>query len=162
MKTVKTNAMRLLDKADITYETLTYDYDELDLSGLKAAAALRLPPGNIFKTLVLKGDRTGYLVGCVPVDHEIDLKALAILSGDKRVDMIPQKDLLPLTGYLRGGCSPVGMKKRWPTFIDQSALLQDKIAVSAGQRGIQMLLKPEDLIRFTAAVTGEFSRETPV
>ena len=158
MKVTKTNAMRLLDQAGIHYEMLTYEYDENDLSGLKAAAALKLPSDSIFKTLILHGDRSGYLVGCLPVNQEIDLKALAILSGDKRVDMIPQKDLLPLTGYLRGGCSPVGMKKRWPTCISESALQLDKIAVSGGQRGVQMLLKPNDLIRYTGARVGAFGR----
>jgi len=158
MKVTKTNAMRLLDQAGIPYEILTYEFDENDLSGLKAAAALKLPSASIFKTLVLAGERTGHLTACLPVDQEIDLKALAVLAGDKRVEMIAQKDLLPLTGYLRGGCSPVGMKKRWPTYICESALLLDKIAVSAGQRGIQMLLKPGDLIRFTGAKVGRFSR----
>ena len=158
MKVAKTNAMRLLDQAGIAYEILTYEYDENDLSGLKAADALKLPPALIFKTLVLVGDRTGHMVACLPVDQEIDLKALAVLSGDKRVEMIAQKDLLPLTGYLRGGCSPIGMKKRWPTYICESAMERGKIAVSAGQRGIQVLLKPDDLIRYTEAKVGTFSR----
>lgn len=159
MKTPKTNAMRLLDAAGITYEVRTYEYDENDLSGMKAAQALKMPPEQIYKTLVAQGDRTGYLVCCVAVDREIDLKELAALSGDKRVEMIPQKDLLPLTGYLRGGCSPVGMKKQWPTFVDELILLQDKIAVSAGLRGCQMLLAPDDLLRITVARTGTLSRD---
>jgi Cys-tRNA(Pro)/Cys-tRNA(Cys) deacylase len=158
MKTPKTNAMRQLDQAGIRYEILTYEYDENDLSGLKAAQNMNLPPEQVFKTLVAKGDRNGLLVCCLAVDREVDLKELAVLSGDKRVDMIPQKDLLPLTGYLRGGCSPVGMRKQWPTYIDELALQQEKIAVSAGQRGCQMLLAPADLIRRIAAKTGAFSR----
>jgi Cys-tRNA(Pro)/Cys-tRNA(Cys) deacylase len=159
MKTPKTNAMRILDQAGISYEVLTYEYDENDLSGKKAAQTLKMDPACIFKTLVAQGDRTGYLVCCLSVDCEIDLKELAIESGNKRVELIPQKDLLPLTGYLRGGCSPVGMKKQWPTFIDESVLLQEKIAVRAGQRGLQMLLSPDDLIRCTSAKVGAFSRE---
>jgi Cys-tRNA(Pro)/Cys-tRNA(Cys) deacylase len=160
MKIPKTNAMRLLDLAGISYDVLTYEYDENDLSGMKAAQSLKLDPACIFKTLVAHGDRCGYLVCCLPVDREVDLKELAAESGNKRVELIPQKDLLPLTGYLRGGCSPVGMKKPWPAFIDERALLQEKIAVSAGQRGLQMLLAPDDLIRFTSARLGAFSRET--
>jgi Cys-tRNA(Pro)/Cys-tRNA(Cys) deacylase len=159
MKTPKTNAMRQLDQAGIRYEILTYEYDENDLSGLKAADNMGLPPERVYKTLVARGDRTGYLVCCLAVDREADLKELAALSGDKRVDMIPQKDLLSLTGYLRGGCSPVGMKKQWPTYIEERALLQEKIAVSAGQRGCQILVAPADLIRRTAARTGSFSRD---
>ena len=108
MKTPKTNAMRLLDQAGVKYSVLTYDYNENDLSGIKAASALNMPPEAVYKTLVMKGDRTGFLVCCLAVDQEADLKAVAGLSGDKRVEMIPQKDLLPLTGYQRGGCSPIG------------------------------------------------------
>ncbi|HBP37605.1 MAG TPA: Cys-tRNA(Pro) deacylase [Clostridiales bacterium] len=160
MKSPKTNAMRHLDQAGIDFEARTYEYDENDLSGLKAARTLNLPPDMIYKTLVAHGDRTGYLVCCIAVNREVDLKALAALSGDKRVDMIPVKDLLPLTGYLRGGCSPVGMKRQWPTFLDERALLQEKIAVSAGQRGCQMILTPGDLIRITGARTGSISRQS--
>ncbi len=159
MKVPKTNAMRLLDQAGIAYEVRTYEYDESDLSGLKAAQALSMPAEQIYKTLVAQGDRTGYLVCCVAVDREIDLKLLAQLSGDKRVELIPQKELLPLTGYLRGGCSPLGMKKQWPTFIDELVILQEIVAVSAGQRGCQMLLAPADLIRVSGARLGSLSRE---
>jgi len=158
MKTPKTNAMRLLDQAGISYEVRTYAYDENDLSGLKAAQALNMPPERIYKTLVAQGDKTGYLVCCVAVDREIDLKELALLSGDKRVELIPTKELLPLTGYLRGGCSPLGMKKQWPTYMDEWVVLQDQIAVSAGLRGCQMLLAPDDLIRVTQARLGNLSR----
>ncbi len=158
MKTPKTNAMRLLDQAGIAYEIRTYPYDESDLSGIKAADSLGLPAERVFKTIVMHGNRSGYLVGCLPVDREIDLKALAGLSGDKHIEMISQKDLLPLTGYIRGGCSPIGMKKQLPSFIDEMALLQEKIAVSAGKRGIQMLLAPADLIRHLDAMVGDFAR----
>ena len=156
MKQNKTNAMRLLDRAGIPYEIMTYPYDENDLSGMKAADSLGLPPGKIFKTIVLHGNRTGYMAGCLPVDKEINLKALALLSGDKHVEMIPQKDLLSLTGYIRGGCSPLGMKKQLPSFIDERALSQEKIAVSAGKRGVQILLSPTDLIEYLQATVGSF------
>lgn len=159
IKTPRTNAMRLLDQAGIEYTVLTYQYDESDLSGLKAAAALQMPPASICKTLVLHGDKSGYLVCCLAVDRETDLKALAALSGNRSVEMIPQKDLLQLTGYLRGGCSPIGMKKLYPTFVEEAALAQTKIAISAGQRGCQLLLAPGDLVRFIAARTGRFSRD---
>ena len=159
MKAPRTNAMRLLDQAGITYGVLTYEYDENDLSGLKAAEALKLPPESIYKTLVVQGDRLGYMVCCLPVDREVDLKALATVSGNKRVELIPTKDLLPLTGYLRGGCSPVGMKKQWPTYVEELVFEQEKIAVSAGQRGCQLLLAPDDLIRYTDAKTGSFCRD---
>lgn len=158
MKTPKTNAMRLLDQAGIAYEIRTYPYDESDLSGIKAADSLGLPAERVFKTIVMHGNRSGYLVGCLPVDREIDLKALAGLSGDKHIEMISQKDLLPLTGYIRGGCSPIGMKKQLPSFIDERALLQERIAVSAGKRGVQILLAPPDLIRFLNAKVGDFAR----
>lgn len=157
MKQPKTNAMRLLDRAGITYEIMTYTYDENDLSGMKAADSLGLPPQQIFKTIVLHGNRTGHMAGCLPVDKEINLKALALLSGDKHIEMIPQKDLLSLTGYIRGGCSPLGMKKQLPSFIDERALLQDKIAVSAGKRGVQILLAPADLIEYLQATVGSFT-----
>ena len=158
MKIPKTNAMRLLDKAGIAYEIMTYTYDESDLSGLKAAASLGLSPEKMFKTLVLHGNRTGHLVGCLPVDKEIDLKALALLSGDKHIEMIAQKELLSLTGYIRGGCSPIGMKKQLPSFIDETALLQERIAVSAGKRGVQKLISPAELNRVLDAMVGDFAR----
>lgn len=158
MKLPKTNAMRILDQAGIHYEVRYYEYDDQDLSGLKAARALDLPPDQVYKTLVAQGDKSGYLVCCLAVDLEIDLKSLAVLSGNKRVELIPQKDLLPLTGYLRGGCSPVGMKKKWPAYLDEAALLQARIAVSGGQRGCQVLLEPSDLIRCIDATCGSISR----
>lgn len=158
-KTPRTNAMRLLDQAGIEYTVLTYQYDESDLSGLKAADSLQMPPASIYKTLVLHGDKSGYLVCCLAVDRETDLKALAVLSGNKSVEMIPTKDLLQLTGYLRGGCSPIGMKKQWPTYLEAAALAQTQIAISAGQRGCQLLLAPGDLIRFISTRTGSFARD---
>ncbi len=141
----KTNVMRLLDAAGIPYRTVTYEVDENDLSGVHVAAQLGEDPDMCFKTLVLKGERCGYLVCCIPVAEEVDLKKAARAAGDKKVDMIPMKDLLPVTGYIRGGCSPIGMKKKFPTYIDDTAQLFDEIGVSGGARGFQIFLNPQDL-----------------
>lgn len=146
---VKTNVMRLLDAAKISYESKEYEVDEQDLSGSHAADMMGADHDTIFKTLVLKGEKTGYLVCCIPVDEELDLKKVAKAAHDKKVEMIPMKDLLPLTGYIRGGCSPIGMKKKFPLYIEETAVLFDKIAVSAGQRGVQILLSPDDLCAYT-------------
>ena len=146
---VKTNVMRLLDAANISYESKEYEVDEKDLSGSHAADMMGADHDTIFKTLVLKGDKTGDLVCCIPVDEELDLKKVAKAAHDKKVEMIPMKDLLPLTGYIRGGCSPIGMKKKFPLYIEETAILFEKIAVSAGQRGVQILLSPNDLCAYT-------------
>lgn len=146
-----TNVMRLLDKAGIGYETKEYEYDESDLSGVHAAEVLGLDPDMVFKTLVLKGDKTGYFVCVIPVAMEIDLKKAAGLTGNKKCDLIPVKELLPLTGYLRGGCSPVGMRKQFPTYLDETAQLNDVISVSAGQRGVQVVLQPDELLSYIGA-----------
>lgn len=151
----KTNAMRMLDSAGIHYRILTYDVDEKDLSGVHVAATCGLPVEQVYKTLVLRGDKSGHLVAVLPVGMELDLKALALLSGNKKVEMIAVKDLLPLTGYIRGGCSPVGMKKAFPTYFEESAILYDWISVSAGVRGTQLLLNPEELIAFLRAEMGD-------
>ncbi|MBQ1504045.1 MAG: Cys-tRNA(Pro) deacylase [Oscillospiraceae bacterium] len=147
----KTNATRLLDAASVSYEIRTYEYSEDDLSGVHAAAVLGMDPDRVFKTLVAKGDRTGICVFCIPVAAELDLKRAAAVSGNKKIEMAHVKDLLALTGYIRGGCSPVGMKKKYPTYIDETAQLYDTIAVSAGKRGMQMLLSPEDLRAYCEA-----------
>lgn len=147
----KTNVMRLLDAAKIPYEAKEYPVDENDLSGSHAADLMGVDHGSMFKTLVLKGEKTGYLVCCIPVDGEVDLKKAARAAGDKRMELLPMKDLLPATGYIRGGCSPIGMKKRFPTLIDETAMYYDKIAVSAGVRGLQILLNPEDLASYVGA-----------
>ena len=141
----KTNAMRLLDAAAIPYRTAEYAYDENDLSGMHAAELTGIPAEQVFKTLVARGEKQGYLVFCIPVCCELDLKKAAKAAKDKRIDLIHVKELLPLTGYIRGGCSPIGMKKKFPTFMDETAQLYDEIAVSAGQRGCQLLLDPEAL-----------------
>ena len=143
--------MRLLDAAKIPYEAKEYPVDENDLSGSHAADLMGVDHGSMFKTLVLAGERTGYLVCCIPVDREVNLKKAAKAAGDKKVEMIHMKDLLSVTGYIRGGCSPVGMKKRFPTFIDESALAYEKIAVSAGTRGVQVVLNPQMLADYVGA-----------
>ncbi|WP_251493719.1 Cys-tRNA(Pro) deacylase [Otoolea muris] len=147
----KTNVMRLLDAAGIEYAVGEYEVDENDLSGSHAADVMGVDHDTMYKTLVLKGDKNGYLVCCIPVDEELDLKKAARASGDKKVEMIHMKELLPLTGYMRGGCSPVGMKKKFPTFIEETAVLFDEISVSAGQRGVQVRLNPEKLAGYIGA-----------
>ena len=143
-----TNAMRLLTQAGISFTPVEYAYDEADLSGVHAAAALGLDPEATFKTLVLRGERQGLFVCCIPVGAEVDLKKAAKAMGDKRAEMLHLKDLLPATGYIRGGCSPVGMKKRLPTFLEETAQLFDRIAVSAGIRGQMLLLEPDALCAY--------------
>lgn len=152
----KTNAMRRLDAAHIPYQVLTYPVDENDLSGTHTADILGLPVDQVFKTLICHGEKCGYRVFCLPVAEELDLKKCAQIAGDKRVEMIPVKDILPLTGYLRGGCSPIGMKKAFPTVIDESAILYDIIYVSGGQRGIQIGLSPQALCDFIGASFADF------
>ena len=147
----KTNVMRLLDAARIPYEAKEYPVDENDLSGSHAADLMGVDHGSMFKTLVMKGEKTGYLVCCIPVDGEVNLKKAAKAAGDKKVEMLHMKDLLPVTGYVRGGCSPIGMKKKFPTYIDESALEYEKIAVSAGTRGVQVILSPEKLAAYVGA-----------
>lgn len=151
----KTNAIRLLEQAGIDYEARMYPVDESDLSGTHAAVVLGLPAGQVFKTLVLRGAKTGYFVCCIPVDQEVDLKKAAKAVGDKKAEMLPMKDLLPVTGYLRGGCSPVGMKKKFPTFFDASAQKWERISVSAGTRGEMVLVGPERLRALTGAMYAE-------
>lgn len=150
-KTIKTNAMRILDKEKIEYEPITYTVDENDLSGVNIASQVGLPFEMVFKTLVAKGDKTGPVVFCIPVDKEINLKKAASLTGNKKIEMVHVKDLLSLTGYIRGGCSPIGMKKKFPTYINDTASSFEKITVSAGMKGCQLLLKVEELVKITNA-----------
>lgn len=147
----KTNAARLLDSAGIAYELIPYSYSEDDLSAQSVAAELGEDIDMVFKTLVLRGDKNGFFVCVIPGDFEVDLKTAARLSGNKSCEMVHVKELLPLTGYIRGGCSPIGMKKQYPTFVHESALLYDYIYISAGQRGLQLKISPQDLIDFTGA-----------
>ena len=151
----KTNAMRMLDAAKIKYEIKEYVVDENDLSGVHIAEQIGLPLAQVFKTLVARGDKTGPLVFCIPVTGEINLKAAASITGNKRIEMIHVKDLLGLTGYVRGGVSPIGMKKKFPTFIDRGALAFDQITVSSGTRGAQLLLDRARLIDFVQATVAE-------
>ena len=148
---IKTNAARLLDAAGIPYELIPYAFTEDDLSAQHVAAELGEDIDRVFKTLVLRGDRSGCFVCVIPGDFEVDLKVAARISGNKSCEMLHLKELLPTTGYIRGGCSPIGMKKPLPTFIHESALLYDFIYISAGQRGLQFKIAPQDLIDFVGA-----------
>ena len=150
-KITKTNAARLLDAAQIAYELIPYEVDETDLGAQHIADQLGENIDQVFKTLILQGERTGHLVCVIPGAEEVDLKKAARVSGNKKVDLIPMKELLPTTGYIRGGCSPVGMKKPFPTFIDESCILYDYIYVSAGVRGLQFKIDPQALADFVEA-----------
>ena len=150
-KHTKTNAVRLLETAHIPFATREYEYDENDLAAQHVADALGQDINRVFKTLVLRGERMGLFVCVVPGNCEVNLKKAAAAAGDKKAEMIAMKELLPLTGYIRGGCSPVGMKKPYPTFFHSTALDFDKIYVSAGMRGLQLEIAPHDLIDFTDA-----------
>lgn len=154
-KTEKTNAARLLDKADIAYKLIPYEFDENDLAAQHVADSLGQDIARVFKTLVLHGDRSGHLVCVVPGDMEVDLKALAKASGNKKVEMIAMKDLLAVTGYIRGGCSPIGMKKRFPTYFHSTASDFETIYVSAGVRGLQIEISPDDLITFVGGTLAD-------
>lgn len=151
MKIEKTNAARLLDKSGTEYNLVQYEVNESDLSAVHVAESLNEPIEQVFKTLVLKGDKTGYFVCVIPGAEELDLKKAAKASGNKSCEMIPMKDLLSVTGYIRGACSPIGMKKRFPTYFHESCLTFGYIYVSAGIRGLQLRLDPEALVRFVDA-----------
>ena len=156
MKT-KTNAMRQLDAAGIKYTPMEYEVDESDLSGVNIARQIGLPEEQVFKTLTAMGDKTGAVVFVIPCHMELDLKKCAAVSGNKRVELVAVKDLLALTGYIRGGCSPIGMKKKLPTYFDESAVLYDEITVSAGIKGCQLLLSSEKVVEFTDAVLADIT-----
>lgn len=143
----KTNAIRILESHKIKFETVSYEVDETDLSGKTVALKVGVDPETVFKTLVCIGDKTGNIVFCIPVTQELNLKKAAIASANKKVEMIKLNDLLPLTGYVRGGCSPIGMKKHFPLYFDETAQLFENIYVSAGVRGTQMKLSPDDLLQ---------------
>ena len=153
-----TNAMRLLTQAGISFEPSEYPVDESDLSGVHAAAMLGVDADCVFKTLVVRGERRGVCVFVIPVAEELDLKKCAAAMGDKRAEMIHVKELLGLTGYVRGGCSPIGMKKKYPTFIDEIATLFDRIYVSAGLRGQQLIIDPQDLRTYTEATFADLTK----
>lgn len=158
-KIEKTNAARLLDRAKIPYELIPYEVDERDLAAAHVARQLGEPIERVFKTLVLRGDRSGHFVCVVPGDREVDLKRAARASGNKSAELIPVKELLPTTGYIRGGCSPIGMKRRFPTFVDASCEAFETIYISAGVRGLQLRIAPADLLRFAEAATAELTQQ---
>ena len=147
----KTNAVRLVEQAGLPCRERFYDFDESDLSGTHAAQAIGMPPEQVFKTLVARGEKTGINVFCIPVCCELNLKKAAKAAGDKNMELVAVKELLGLTGYIRGGCSPVGMKKKYSTFFDETCILWDEIAVSAGARGHQMIVPPEKLAELVSA-----------
>ena len=158
-KIQKTNAARLLDRAKVSYDLIPYEVDESDLSAGHLAATIGEDINQVFKTLVLFGEKTKHFVCVIPGDHEVDLKKAAKLSGNKKVDLIAMKDLLATTGYIRGGCSPIGMKKQYPTYIDETAVLFDQIYFSAGKRGVQIILSPDILADFIGADFADLTRE---
>lgn len=155
MKTKKTNAARILDKLKIPYEIKTYEVDEDDLSAVHVAETAGLDVSTVFKTLVTRGDKSGVIMAVIGGADEINLKNLAKASGNKSVEMIALKELLPLTGYVRGGCSPLGAKKDYPVYLDSRALKHEKISISAGQRGMQLILSPQDLVKATNATVAD-------
>lgn len=147
----KTNAIRILESHKINFDIVEYEVDENDLSGETVAEKIGVSHEEVFKTLVAKGDKSGYCVFCIPVNFELNLKKAAKASNNKSVELIKVKELFPLTGYIRGGCSPIGMKKQFPTFIDETAQLFEKIFVSAGVRGMQLHINPDDLKNLISA-----------
>ena len=153
----KTNAARILDDMGIPYELVGFEADERDLSAERAARDIGMPYDVVYKTLVLRGDKTGVLEACIPAGFEIDLKALAEISGNKRVEMVNLKELTALTGYVRGGCSPVGGKKHYPVYVYADAMNHEKISVNAGSRGLVFLMTPQDLVRATNATPGDIA-----
>ena len=157
-KVQKTNAMRLLDAAGIDYSMAGYDYDESDLSGAHAAHELGVSEDVVFKTLVTRGDGNAIFVFVIPVAESLDLKKAARASGNKSIEMIHVKEILDITGYIRGGCSPIGMKKAYPTFIDETAILSEKIYFSAGKRGVQIVLEPEVLAEVSNAEFADLTK----
>lgn len=153
-----TNVMRLLKQAGIDYGTAEYPVDESDLSGVHAAHAMGIDPECMFKTLVARGEKRGLHVFCIPVAEELDLKKCAQVAKEKKIELIHVKELLPLTGYVRGGCSPVGMKKKFPTTLDETAILFDRIYVSAGARGVQVIVDPQALAAYLGADYADLTR----
>jgi Cys-tRNA(Pro)/Cys-tRNA(Cys) deacylase len=154
-KSEKTNVMRLLEGQGIGFESASYEVDEEDLSAVHAARSLGLSPDMVYKTIVLSAGPGDYFVACIPAAFEIDLKKAAAAYGCKKAELLPLKELEPRTGYVRGGCSPLGMKKRFPTFIDETAWLQERISVSAGRRGLQVIIAPDDLLKASGAVKAD-------
>jgi Cys-tRNA(Pro)/Cys-tRNA(Cys) deacylase len=157
----KTNACRILDSLGIHYELREYEFDPEDLSAENVAAKVGLPPEQVFKTLAVRGDRNGVSVAVIPGSYELDFKALARLTGDRKIEMLPLKEVQGVTGYIRGGVTALGMKKVYPVFADETMELWERVCVSAGQRGMQIVIAPADYLRATGAAVGEISREKP-
>jgi len=157
----KTNAARLLDNLKIDYKLVEYEVDESDLSAESVARKVNLPPGQVFKTLVARGDKSGVLLACIPGNSELDLKAMAAVSGDKNVEMVHVKEIQQITGYIRGGVSPVGTKKRYLVFLDESAMMFPFISISAGVRGSQFFVSPRDLIETVGMKPCKIARSQP-
>lgn len=155
---MKTNAARLLDEAGIAYKLRAYEVDPEDLGAESVAAKIGLPAEQVFKTLVVRGERQGVCLAVVPGDAELDLKALARLAGDRKMELVPLKEVQLLTGYIRGGVTALGGKKEYPTYVDETAILYDLISVSAGQRGLQMLMSPEDYIGAVHGIVGAIAK----
>jgi len=155
----KTNAARILDQLGISYELREYEVDPEDLAAESVAAKIGMPAEQVFKTLVVRGDRTGEAFAIIPGNYELDFKLLARAMHDKKVDIVPLKEVQPLTGYIRGGVTALGAKKDFPVFLDETVILYDVISLSAGQRGTQIIIKPDDYIRATNATVAEISRE---
>ncbi len=155
----KTNAIRYLEKLGIPHETLEYEMDSEDLSALHVAEVSGIPIDMLYKTIVCRGDKTGVMLVCIPGDAEVDMKKLAQVSGDKKAESIPLKEILPLTGYVRGGVSPIGCKKDYPLYINESVTAKERISISAGARGCQIILEPDDLVSIRNAIVGPIAKE---
>jgi Cys-tRNA(Pro)/Cys-tRNA(Cys) deacylase len=155
---MKTIAARMLDQLKIAYELRAYEVSEDELDAITVARKVNMPPEATFKTLVARGDKTGVVMACIPGDQELDLKKIASATGNKRVELVPVKEIQSLTGYIRGGVSPLGSKKKYPLFLDQSALAHERISVSAGQRGLQMILAPAELQRAADAILTDLTK----
>ncbi len=155
---MKTIAARILDQLNIAYELRAYEVNEEELDAVTVARKVNLPPEAVFKTLVARGDKTGVLMALVAADAELDLKKLATISGNKKIELVAVKELLGLTGYIRGGCSPLGAKKKYPVFIDETVILSEQVSISAGQRGLQIILAPDDLQRATEALLADIAK----
>ncbi len=158
---MKTIAARMLDQLKIPYELRAYEVKEDELDAVTVARKVNMPSGATFKTLVARGDKTGVIMACIPGDTELDLKKFAAATGNKKVEMVAVKEIQSLTGYIRGGVSPLGSKKKYPLYLDETALLHDRISVSAGQRGLQMILSPQDLQRAAQALLADLAKPTP-
>ena len=155
---MKTIAARMLDQLKIAYELRAYEFNEEEMDAASVARKVSMPPEATFKTLVARGDKTGVIMACIPGDSELDLKKFAAATGNKKVEMVAVKEIQSLTGYIRGGVSPLGSKKKYPLWVDETALLHDRISVSAGQRGLQMILTPQDLQRAADARLADLAK----